>query len=145
MSKSSKPWPKLSDTLPRMDPCACQQCGATEQLVYWQECDDEDQGTRAFVILCRSCSDQLIEKHPRLYRDIDAKTPMPGAMPICLDCNMRVGKGCASPVARFNGGPGLEYEPKGQMVHLCRVPRSKSGWQYFAEGPVTKCSGKVEK
>jgi hypothetical protein len=101
-----------------------------------------DQPLRVFVVLCKRCADRIIEPHPRLYREQLPHTPMPGAMPICVDCPCRAALDCKSPVAKFNGGSGLEYEPKGQMVHLCRSPRSKSGWQYLSDGPVTKCSGK---
>jgi hypothetical protein len=137
-------WPKLSEELPGRDPCECQRCRATVRLTYWQECDNRDQPTRVFVVLCKGCADEIIEPHSRLYRDIDVNTPMPGAMPICADCRSRNGMTCLSPVAMFNGGPepGLQFEPKGQMVHVCRSPRREGGWQYFAEGPVTKCSGK---
>jgi hypothetical protein len=142
MSKSTKPWGKLSETLPGFTPGQCQLCGHKLPLIYWQECDEDDQPTRVFVPLCQECSDRLIEPHPRLYRETSPNTPMPGAMPICLGCIHSNNLQCQSPVAKFNGGPGLEYEPKGQMVHLCRSPRRLSGWHYMAEGPVTKCSGK---
>jgi hypothetical protein len=135
-------WPKLSETLPRTEPGACQQCGAAERLTYWRECDDRDQKTGVFVVLCQPCADRVIEPHPRLYCETSDVTPMPGAMPICLDCGHRDGRVCLSPQARFNGGPGLQYQPEGQMVHLCRSPRRLSGWQYFASGPVEICSGK---
>lgn len=142
MTKPSE-WPKLSEDLPSKEPGECQRCRATvPPLTYWQECDENDVAERVFVVLCAPCAKQIIEPHPRLYRELSPNTPMPGAMPICRDCSRRNGMGCFSPLAKFNGGPGLTYEPEGQMVHLCRSPRSKSGWQYLAPCPVTACSGK---
>lgn len=144
---SRKPWPKLSETLPGQMPGRCQQCDAgpqaeAEPLTYWQECDDDDRGTRVFIVLCQPCADRIIEPHPRLYRQQSDVMPMPGAMPVCLDCRYRERMDCVSPTAKFNGGPGLKYEPEGNYIHLCRSPRSKSGWKYWAPGPVETCSGK---
>jgi hypothetical protein len=136
-----KPWPKLSETLSGRTPGHCQRCNIIHDLTYWQECDDDDQPTRVFVVLCKFCAD-MIEPHPRLYREQSQFTPLPGAMPICADCQSRKGMDCTSPVAGFNGWPGLKYEPEGSMVHLCRSPRRLSSWQYIAPGPVEKCSGK---
>ena len=99
---------------------------------------------RTIVVLCKPCADRIIEPHPRLYREMQANHPMPGAMLICEDCPSRAGMQCTSPVAAFNGGRGLEYEPKGQMIHVCRSPRRQSGWVYLSDGPVTKCSGKEQ-
>lgn len=138
----AKLWPKLSEDLPHKEPDGCGRCRLSVGLIYWQECDEDDTPTRVFVILCRACSDAIIEPHPRLYREMHAFTPMPGAMGVCLDCRRRNGLACHSPQAQFNGGSGLAYKPEGQMVHLCRSPRNKSGWQYMAPGPVTECSGK---
>ena len=140
-------WPKLSETLPHHTPGKCQSCNMGDsspvfEAVYWQECDDQDQKTRQFIMLCQDCSDEIIEPHPRLYHEVSDVTPMPGAMPICLDCIHRDKMLCQCPKAQFMGGPGLEYEPKGSMAHVCRSPRSKSGWVYMAPGPVTACSGK---
>ncbi len=141
-------WPRLSETLRGRVPGACQECGRTEahappaKLTYWRECDDSDRETHRFIVLCRSCADRIIEPHPRLYREQPRDTPMPGVMEICNDCKHRAGLACESPTARFNGGPGLAFEPPGQWVHLCRSPRSKSGWYWLTGGPVTGCSGK---
>ena len=138
-------WPKLSETLPGKTPGECQRCAAAAALTYWQEHDEQDQPLRAFVVLCQPCADKIIEPHPRLYRELPAVQPMPGVMPICLDCVHRTELSCTCPAAMFNGGPrpGLTFEPPGQMIHVCRAPRSKSGWIYCAPGPVTACSGKV--
>ena len=135
-------WPKLSETLPGRSPDRCQRCDAVGTLTRWNECDEDDNPAASFVVLCQPCADAIIDPHPRLYKWMTPNTPAPGAMAICLDCPSRDGLRCTSPVAGFNGGPGLKYEPEGGMVHVCRSPRSQSGWHYMASGPVTKCSGK---
>jgi len=137
-----KNWPKLSETLPHSTPGQCQRCESSSELTYWQECDENDRPEIVFVVLCKACADAIIEPHPRLYKEQLASSILPGAMPICIDCKARDGMACRSPIAKFNGGDGLKFEPEGQMVHLCRSPRSKSGWHYLSAGPVEKCNGK---
>ena len=142
---------KLSESLPVKQVDQCGQCGLAahgggklkQNLTYWQECDDDDQPTRTFIVLCQACADKLIERHPRLYRETTAVTPMPGVMSVCADCVHRIGLACACPLAKFNGGPGLKYQPEGSMIHVCRSPRRLSGWIYSAPAPVTHCSGKA--
>lgn len=147
------PWPKLSETLDFHDPLRCQHCGqlapldtseplVTPDLTVWCECDEDDQPTAVFVALCPRCADRIIEPHPRLYKQMAKNEPAPGAMPICRDCPARDDFRCTSRLARFNGGPGMKYEPEGSMVHICRSPRRLSGWHYIASGPVARCSGK---
>lgn len=138
----SRSWPKLSETLPYRRPGECQQCTSITQLTYWRECDESDRETPATIVLCKRCADQIIEPHPRLYVEQSLVQPLPGAMVVCATCRARSEMTCKSPLATFNGGPGLEYEPKGSMVHICRSPRSHSGWIYSAPGPVYQCSGK---
>ena len=143
-------WPKLSKTLkgPRR-PNACQGCSTCidvrpiAELIRWVECDDNDRETRTVVVLCQKCSDERIEKHPRLYREMSQVEPFPGAMPICMHCTHRSGLECTSEEAAINGGPGLAYEPMPSRVHLCRVPRSKSGWVWMGK-PIESCSGYKE-
>lgn len=142
--KPHLPWPKLSQSLEYRNHGRCQRCNVTEPLTYWMECDEQDQPTPVFIVLCKKCADAIIEPHPRLYREQEALGFMPGVMAICKDCPARAGMVCVSPVAKFNGGPGLKFEPLGNMVHVCRSPRSKSGWIYMLPGSVTKCSGKDE-
>lgn len=138
-----KPWPRLSETLADTGPGCCQACGSTVGVSRWNECDEDDQPEPVAVTLCGACSDRLIEDHPRLYRQLLDDEPMPGSMPICADCPARKGVRCTSPVAGFNGGPGLDYEPKPYSVHLCRSPRRLSGWKWLFPGPVKSCSGKA--
>lgn len=141
-------WPKLSETLtPATSLSVCQSCGQqalAPTLQLWQECDDDDQRTRVVIVLCPSCAKRIIEPHPRLYGLVDDAAPLPGAMPVCDDCSHRRGLTCTSPAAMFNGGPkpGLLFQPMPQRVHLCRSPRSKSGWAWLG-GPIETCSGKT--
>lgn len=139
---TSEKWPRLSEQLtgPR-DIRYCQSCGGQGDLERWLEHDDRDVPEPIIVSLCPTCAGRLIEPHPRLYRRLMRSEPMPGAMPICLDCQYRDGTRCRSPQAAINGGPGLQYEPMLQRVHVCRSPRRLSGWHWIG-GPVEKCSGK---
>lgn len=139
------PWTKLSETLTRpKHPEVCQSCGdlapprpdagvpgrdlpAAVLLRRWREHDMADRPTAAVVVLCPGCSRKLIDPHPRLYAELGWCEPDPGSMPMCGPCRHRDGTACR--MATGHGGPGLELmvtEPT--SVHLCRVPRSKSGW-----------------
>lgn len=144
----SEKWPRLSETLTgQQHPHVCQSCRQRsidgEALAYWQECNDRDVREYRIIALCVACSDRLIEPHPRLYHRLDKHQPMPGVMAICLDCRHRDGVRCQSPQAQFNGGPGLNVIfPKPSSVHLCRSPRSKSGWVHYYPGPPTACDGR---
>jgi hypothetical protein len=145
MKPNAQTWPRLTDSLNgQKAPNLCQSCGcAVDPNVVgrWLECDELDRPEYKVVVLCKQCADRLIEPHPRLYRELLPTEPFPGAMAVCVGCAHRSGVSCTSSLAQINGGPGLVYEPQGQMVHLCRSPRSKSGWHYLAPGPVTNCSG----
>lgn len=138
-------WPKLSETFPEQEPDLCNACRAQpiagEGLTYWQECDDNDLPTLVFVVLCQACADQIIEPHPRLYRQKQANDIMPGAMPICGECIHRKGLGCQCPLAKANGGDGIDLKHSGQRVHICRRPRHMSGWTWIG-GEVVSCSGR---
>lgn len=115
MSKSTLPWPRLSETLPHQrHPWCCQCCGIN--LLYMpnpphelhRECDDHDQPTRRVIALCKRCADRLIEPHPRLYQRVPENKPAPGAMPhLCVGCRWRVELDCTHPALKANGGPGL--------------------------------------
>ena len=140
-------WPKLSETLPHREARTCNHCGADERrsvklFNYWQECDEEDQPTPRFVVLCQRCSELIIDPHPRLYRALDPHFPMPGVMPLCELCVSRNGIVCASPQAKFNGGPGLQYEPQGSYAMVCSRGRGCRR-QYLTAGPVTSCTGRA--
>ena len=144
--------PRLSETLtgPRsIDTCQC--CGfiplpAQEPLTRWLEHgeDDAPDPHPIVVVLCKPCSDKLIEPHPRLYRALQLHEPLLGAMPICQDCTHREATRCKCPAAKINGGEGLQitFTTPPTRIHVCRSPRSQSGYTVNYTGPVNQCSGK---
>ena len=136
-------WPRLTDDLvgPR-SPDRCQGCGAYARLTRWQEHDDADKPEPRVVVLCERCSGRLIEPHPRLYAALDPDAPVPGAMPLCLDCRFRAGVRCLHPDLKANGGPGLEILPLPLRVLVCRSPRRLSGWETIYPGPPLACQGR---
>jgi hypothetical protein len=142
-----KPWPKLSETLDGPGhPQACRSCGTSTGLSMWQECDEADQPTPIYLPLCEPCSDRIIEPHPRLYSRRDPKEPMPGVMLICVDCELRTGNRCTSPLAKFNGGGGMTVatSPLGN-AHVCG--RDKNGKRFgrfmtMYDKPPHDCSGR---
>ncbi len=139
-------WPRLSETLQhrgRFD--ACQSCEAEGPLRVWQEADDGDRFEACFVIICRRCSDLLIESHPRLYRLLSANAPAPGVMAICSGCAHRQGSRCTSPMLRSLGGPGLAFRAPDVTMHICsqdesgrRCCRRAQTWYE----PVSTCPGR---
>lgn len=135
-------WPRLSETLDTSSVLKCQRCGAPTSLVRWQECDDKDRAEMVFIVLCETCSGQVIEIHPRLYRDLMRDEIAPGAMSICEECPHRKGPRCTFPGAKFNGGEGMYFHPPPQRIHLCRA--KNSGWKVMQLEPITHCSGKAE-
>jgi hypothetical protein len=147
-------WPKLSETLegPRA-PNACQSCGRSttsklrvdaSRLSRWLEHDVRDRvpGRPVVVVLCAGCAELLVESHPRLYRELENGEPFPGCMGICIDCKLRVGVACSSPVAELNGGPGLKFtwDTPPTHAHICRSPRRLSGFVTMYSSPVRTCS-----
>jgi len=104
-------WPRLSQTLTfHRHIGLCQSCGvsgAEHDVVGWQEHDDSDRAEPIVVMLCRRCSDALIEPHPRLYRRLQAFEPFPGAMECCIGCVHLDSLACRHPSLKANGGPGL--------------------------------------
>lgn len=150
-------WPRLTETLPHREPGRCNACGleGNDQvaaggpmglaltLTVWREHDRFDKPEARYVVLCRKCSDKLIEPHPRLYAPLPRFAPAPGAMGLCSDCRHRDGCRCTCPAASANGGEGIEiYGPKPARVHVCRSPRRLSGWELWYRGPSTMCTGK---
>lgn len=91
----------------------CQNCFARGSinkgsLLRWTEHDDNNHPTQTTILLCRHCSNTLINPHPRLYSELHPNYPVPGSMEICDPCALRKGTSCRSPRARPNGGPGVE-------------------------------------
>jgi hypothetical protein len=103
--------PGLSETLHFFpDPQQCQACGTADRLSRWRECDAFDKPTMVVVVLCDRCSKKLIDPHPRLYLQLQEHEPFPGVMEICVDCPMRKGVSCYSPLAKHNGGTGMRID-----------------------------------
>jgi hypothetical protein len=151
--KSKHPWPRLSQTLPHRHPLTCQACGASfidggERLGFWQEHDDQDQPERIFVPLCQKCADRIIEPHPRLYEKIDRNAPMPGGMPICIDCRFRDGLRCTHADLVTNGGDGLrltQVQPSVMFLDYrdkAARRRGKRIVSYYR--PVSACAGRIQ-
>jgi len=144
--------PGLSETLagPR-DPRMCQRCGAVHTkanpLGRWVEHDEYDQLPRrpAVVVLCKACSDHLIDPHPRLYRFLWPLEPFPGCMSACVDCGLRDGVSCRSELSRFNGGPGLTYKFAGDQtptqIHV-NFGGGRGEWRTMYPAKVSECSGR---
>ena len=139
-------WPKLSETLAeRRHPDLCQRCGRDHDVSPWQEHDDHDGPTPVVVVLCLWCSEAVIEKHPRLYRELERNEPFPGVMPLCVDCEQREGVRCMSPALKANGGDGLEtIGPRPVTVHF---DGTKGGRRWGCTvrtwpGRVQECAGR---
>ena len=146
--------PGLSESLtgPR-DLQYCQSCACVGILDHpsgtglqrWIECDpwDRHDERSPVVILCPSCSRRLIEPHPRLYVALAPMEPRPGAMPICIGCPHLDGVRCGCPLARINGGPGMAVKaPRPTMMHVCRSPRSQSGFVKLYSAWPRACTGR---
>jgi hypothetical protein len=144
-------WPRLSDTLPHLnDPRFCGACGTGEKVTIWIEHDEHDKPELKFVSLCLACADKIIEPHPRLYAGMGQHTPFPGVMEICHDCTMRVGLRCTSPLAKFNGGKGINISASKPFTAFMDGTRTgsdgrrrKTGWiERMYPDPPTNCSGR---
>jgi hypothetical protein len=145
--RTSKAWPRLSQTLPHLHPEKCAACGKWEReeiLSLWQECDEQDKPETRYVLLCRPCADQVVEKHCRLYGEISRNAPAPGAMEICSDCRFRDGTWCSR--AKSNGGDGVVVTAAQPMTAFMDGTDSKGrrrGWvaKLYSTAPWA-CSGK---
>lgn len=143
-------WPKLSETLPAaVNMGTCQRCADTKNLIArWREHDETDRPSNAVIILCKPCSDAIIEPHPRLYSKMDGFEPWPGTMPICVGCKHHDGAiKCRSPKLLENGGTGLKmtYPTPSTGFIDRRNPKTgkREGGRFINyRGPVTECEGK---
>lgn len=150
----SDQWPQLSKTLRfERHPDGCQNCGngpATHtELHRWQECDGQDRKTPIVVVLCKRCSDRLIEPHPRLYHRLEPNAPLPGTMALCVKCRHRDGLGCRHPKLKANGGPGLNIAitPPSRGFWDGADPktgRRTGGMFEHWPSPATACEGREE-
>ena len=141
-------WPRLTETLPHAaDPRYCGNCGCAERVTIWIEHDANDKPEMKFVALCIPCADKIIEPHPRLYAGLGQHTPMPGVMEICLLCKHRAGLSCKSPLAKFNGGAGINIAASKPITAFVDgidpKTRRRKGWmkRFYPDAP-TNCSGR---
>lgn len=146
-------WPKLSETLlGARHPTKCQSCGLScseddRTLTRWIECDEYDRPTSTIIVLCRTCSDRIIEPHPRLYRDVERFKPVPGCMALCVSCRFREQLRCTHPDLKANGGQGLRIKfapPSTAFFDGTRGGR-RTGWTgvIYDHAP-SACIGRVE-
>lgn len=141
--------PKLSETLPpATELYRCQQCGGVVELARWMECDDADQPSHVLIVLCQSCSDKILQPHPRLYQQLHRWRPWTGAMAICVACQLRDGLRCKHPSARQNGGAGLKLTFPQPGIAFIDESDPKTGkhrgrQEIYWAGPVTDCAGRV--
>ena len=145
-----KNWPRLSETLPHAQhPKMCGNCGVGDEtkLVHvWIEHDENDRPEMKFVTLCDPCADKIIEPHPRLYSPVGQNVPMPGIMDICLSCTRRVGMACTSPLAKFNGGPGMNVNASKPITAFVDGTRNgrRVGWRMrIFSTPPNACTGRT--
>jgi hypothetical protein len=135
--------PGLSQTLHFFaDPQTCQSCGRADNLTRWRECDEWDKPTMVVVVLCDRCSKKLIEVHPRLYVALQEHQPFPGVMQICFDCPMRDGVSCKSPLAKHNGGRGMEIKAYAIGGFFCGG--RNSGFHRIWTRAPSECAGKQD-
>ena len=153
-------WPRLSvDLEAESHPRICQSCGSDfrnvlmmprspdrEMIFHWQEHDMRDIPEPIIVTLCQSCSAKIIDKHPRLYRNLAIHEPFPGVMKLCIECQFRDGTGCTHKDLKTNGGDGLGIiGPAPADVHYSyrRKGNGRSGhWEKHYPGPATECAGR---
>lgn len=122
----------------------CQRCSRPgPRVTAWVEHDHNDKPEPIYVFLCEGCSNELIEPHIRLYREARQNEPLPGIMDICEHCPHRKGSRCESPLAQFNGGPGLDYKLDSDSVSTAFIdgPKFRGRIAIFHK-PVSYCSGK---
>ena len=141
--------PGLSETLGILiDPRMCRSCGSLSELTRWRECDENDRPTMAVVVLCQRCSKKVIDRHPRLYIELQPHEPFPGVMEICVDCPARDGVSCTSLLAKHNGGPGMAITGvRASRGILCSGRHKGHGGCMDVRiyyGSATDCAGKQE-
>lgn len=140
-------WPRLTETLPPVEHRGkCQRCGHADIVQIWQEHNEADEPEPQYVALCRACSDEIIEPHPRLYAMLGYYEPRPGIMHTCTDCALRKGLTCTSPLLLANGGTGLPIRSPQPTVMFIDRRDPKTGKhtgcrQTQYDGPST-CDGK---
>ena len=131
-------WPKLSETMPHLRAASHLQCGNCTSVCFveiWEELGEADQPQepeRIFISLCPSCSESIIEPHPRCYRKTATHEPMLGAMPVCGDCEFRSALKCTNPLRKSAGGKGVNLrfpEPSVAFVDGRDKQGKRTGWR----------------
>jgi hypothetical protein len=153
-------WRRLSiDLKHERNPFICQSCGDVALtdtggeadlpepeeagFIRWQEHDQQDRPQPIYLVLCKQCSDRLIEPHERLYRPLGKWAPALGAMRFCLHCKFRDGLHCSHPDSKENGGPGLKLiMPKPTWAHL-NYGGGKGEFRNIWIGAIKECGGFV--
>lgn len=139
---------RLTLELAEQTPGFCRRC-ANPAGELWVEHDANDQPEPKYVWLCKRCSDEIVDPHPRLYHSISPNTPAPGAMRLCADCRFRDGGTCHNPDAGFNGGKGLNITCcKPIVAHIDGRDSSgkrRSWWMRIYDKPPSACSGHTPK
>lgn len=146
----NKDTPRLSQLprnifMDRLGQLVCAKCGGVHDLQRWQEHNHFDQPEAKIVVLCAWCSKEIIEPHPRLYRQLMRQEFVPGSSQVCVDCKWQDHLGCNSPVAKFNGGPGMEYTPSPQRCHFYFGGRRGGMWTAIEAVTIKECTGKEQK
>lgn len=142
-------WPALSEQLQGPKHRArCQSCGCDGSgdafLKSWAECDDYDEPTAVTVVLCKACGDRLIEPHERLYVQVEANAPRPGAMEVCVGCRFRNGTTCINPMLKALGGPGLQIRhSKPTYTHISYREKGRRRGRWLTSfGAPPGCDGR---
>lgn len=163
-------WPRLSETLPGpKDAFHCQCCGRDihtilagdlrDGFVIWQECDRTDSETNVFVSLCSTCDatrdehghehvykprqkKSLVQRHLRLYVQLEKYYPWPGSFELCEHCIFRQGWNCTHEKLTRNGGPGLEIMRPDPRPFHGRFRGGKGRW-YQGHGNPSSCEGQT--
>jgi hypothetical protein len=140
-------FPRLSLTLiGEKHPLKCQSCGSAETLSIWEERNDDDSRSPIGVIICKKCSDKLIEPHPRLYYEWSILAPFPGCMKTCVDCALRDGVTCTSGELTWRGGSGLRLTYPQPTIAFVDGRNPKTGKRFGGQQTIfhgdPKCDGK---
>lgn len=97
-------------------PRRCGRCGAlrsARELDRFRYLDQDDDSDRPRpLVLCEACAVHLADADGRFRGEllplVDNR-PYPGTLEVCIGCEYLDGLECRSPLARVNGGPGIEF------------------------------------
>ncbi len=122
----------------------CQVCGrAVEFPTIRREHGVHDEpltGSEHFLVTCEKC-ELAVVAHPRFYSVVHGLDPdATGTHSLCTPCVHRRGLGCAHPLLKANGGPGLLLN----FEHIRGIVCSRSGGARFPALAI-RCQGFEEK